>query len=248
MPHVRRKPECPERPASLHQEVAHTPSDQHSNDVVVEGPPGLVAGRHGMLDDAHHVVDDGCRCCQRSTVFITSDRDCYLRTLDSPADIAQPSLQLRLRQRGAWATNHPGEIVDCEPRVAHHLAVDPSARSPCEVGPQCLAMTSTQIVRMVLREKQCPAAKPGPGKDAQRPLVEVLVESLAGRRSREHHVYARRSQQEQDQGSEALGPPHRGCHQSCERARPDQKFLDRECASSRDPWAAVPDPPIGPPL
>ena len=140
---------------------------------------------------------------ERSTVFIASDHDCHLRPSDSRADVVQPGLQLWLGQRAPLAAPHLRDVVDGAPRVAHHLALDASGRSPSEVGPQGLAVASAQVVRMVPREEQHPSAEPGHGQNPHRALVEVLVESSPGGRSRQNHVFPRCPQEERDQRDES---------------------------------------------
>ena len=82
--HASREPECPERPSSVGEEVSDTPSDEESDKVVVKRPPRLVACRHGVFDQAHHVVDDDRHHREWSTVF---DRE---RRRLSPRSVRQP--------------------------------------------------------------------------------------------------------------------------------------------------------------
>lgn len=73
--HVGLEPQRPKRPSAVSQKVPDAPRDQDSNEVVVKGPPRLVASRHRPQDETRSVVDDGCRNCQWSTAFIARDRE-----------------------------------------------------------------------------------------------------------------------------------------------------------------------------
>ncbi|HTX13469.1 MAG TPA: hypothetical protein VME22_32930 [Solirubrobacteraceae bacterium] len=208
MPYVGREPECSEEPASIRHQAADTLSDQGPNDEVVERPPCVVGCRHGVFDEADRVVDNELRHAERPTLLIASDRDCDLDTRDGRVDLVQPTLRFR-RPRFASAPQHEVEIVDCPPWVSHHVTLDTSARRSSEVRPRRLATASAEALRVIPREDEDAAPKPGPRQNSQRPLIEVLVERLTGGRSGQHHVQARRFPKEQDQRNEALWPPHR---------------------------------------
>ena len=195
------------------------------------------------IDDTHHVVDDGCHGCQRSTIFIASDGDRHFRAGGGGADVVHHGVELRLGQPAPLATQDVGDVLDCAPRVAHHLALDPGGGSaPSEVGPERLATASAQVLGVVLREEQHPPTQAILRQKPQRALVEVLDQSLPGRGFRQHHVFPWCSQEERDQRSEVPRAPHRLCHQSCQTPRTKRHRVEWQGTGSRQRRAAIRNP------
>ena len=161
--HVLGKPEGPERTSPVDQEVLDTPSNQDSNDVIVERPPRLVACRHGVFDQAHLVIDE--RRCHRNRVpvVIASHRENYVRAGETRVYMFQPVLKVGLGQRAPLAAQDGDDVFVGATTVAHHLALDTGGGGSSEVRPQRLAPAAAQVRGMVFWKEQHSAAEPLPG-------------------------------------------------------------------------------------
>jgi hypothetical protein len=169
--------------AAIHEEVSDTAADQDANEVVVKGPPGLMATCHRYADEADGIVNHRCHGGERTPERVARDEERDLPLGEHRAPIGREG-QLRPGGPHQSIRLDLGYLIESTGRIADRLAPNSRCFGLSKIGPERLASVAAEIFGVMLRQDQHGPAEPVAREETQCPLVEVDAQRLASGRCR----------------------------------------------------------------